>query len=442
MFGGYQMSKDQEMNQFEIVQAQFDSNAEKSGLSKSMREFLREAEREIRVRIPVEMDDGTTKTFTGFRVQHSTARGPSKGGLRFAEDETVDMVRALAMMMAWKCAVVNIPLGGGKGGVVCNPRELSDRETEKLCRGWVRKVYEFVGPEIDVPAPDVATNPQDMLWIMDEYDTIARSRKPGFVTGKSVGVGGSLGRTEATGYGVIYCVREALKRLNIDIKGATASIQGAGNNAQYCCEKFVEYGGKVIAMSCWDANDKKAYTYTCEEGINPKDLFSPGTLDKFGTINPEKAKSFGWKQEDADAWLKKPVTVLIPAALGSAVHKENVNDIDFKNVKIYAEAANTPTTPEADRIIKEKGIYVIPDFLCNAGGVTVSYFEQVQNNMNYYWTKEEVLEKLEKIMTDAFNDVAQLAEKESLYPRDAAYIIAVRRVAYAVEGRGWVKSNK
>jgi glutamate dehydrogenase len=442
MFGGYQMSKDKEMNQFEIVQAQFDSNAEKSGLSKSMREFLREAEREIRVRIPVEMDDGTTKTFTGFRVQHSTARGPSKGGLRFAEDETVDMVRALAMMMAWKCAVVNIPLGGGKGGVVCNPRELSDRETEKLCRGWVRKVYEFVGPEIDVPAPDVATNPQDMLWIMDEYDTIARSRKPGFVTGKSVGVGGSLGRTEATGYGVIYCVREALKRLNIDIKGATASIQGAGNNAQYCCEKFVEYGGKVIAMSCWDANDKKAYTYTCEEGINPKDLFSPGTLDKFGTINPEKAKSFGWKQEDADAWLKKPVTVLIPAALGSAVHKENVNDIDFKNVKIYAEAANTPTTPEADRIIKEKGIYVIPDFLCNAGGVTVSYFEQVQNNMNYYWTKEEVLEKLEKIMTDAFNDVAQLAEKENLYPRDAAYIIAVRRVAYAVEGRGWVKSNK
>ena len=289
------MSTDEKMNPFEIVQSQFDSNAEKSGLNESMREFLREAEREIRIRIPVEMDDGTTKTFTGFRVQHSTARGPAKGGLRFADDETIDMVRALAMMMAWKCAVVNIPLGGGKGGVVCDPRELSERETEKLCRGWVRKVYEFVGPEMDVPAPDVATNPQDMLWIMDEYDTIARSRKPGFVTGKAVGVGGSLGRTEATGYGVIYCVREALKRLNINIKGATASIQGAGNNAQYCCEKFVEYGGKVIAMSCWDSKDKKAYTYTCEEGINPKDLFAPGTLDKFGTIDPEKAKSLGWK---------------------------------------------------------------------------------------------------------------------------------------------------
>ncbi|MBN2395513.1 MAG: Glu/Leu/Phe/Val dehydrogenase [Candidatus Atribacteria bacterium] len=436
------MAKDKEMNPFEIVQAQFDSNAVKCGISESMREFLREAEREIRVRIPVEMDDGTTKTFTGFRVQHSTARGPAKGGLRFAENETLDMVRSLAMMMAWKCAVVNIPLGGGKGGVICNPRDLSDRETEKLCRGWVRKVYDFVGPEMDIPAPDVATNPQDMLWIMDEYDTIARSRKPGFVTGKAVGVGGSLGRTEATGYGVIYCVREALKRLNIDFRGATASIQGAGNNAQYCCEKFVEYGGKVIAMSCWDAVDKKAYTYSYEKGINPKDLFAPGTLDKFGTINPQKAKLFGWKQEHADAWLEKPVTVLIPAALGSAVHSENVHKIDFDNVKIYAEAANTPTTPEADKVIKEKNVYLIPDFLCNAGGVTVSYFEQVQNNMNFYWSREEVLERLEKIMTDAFHDVADLAEEENIYPRDAAYIIAVRRVAAAVEGRGWVKSKK
>ncbi len=388
------------------------------------------------------MDDGTTKTFTGFRVQHSTARGPAKGGLRFAEDETIDMVRGLAMMMTWKCAVVNIPLGGGKGGVVCNPRELSDRETEKLCRGWVRKVYDFIGTEMDVPAPDVATNPQDMLWIMDEYDTIARSRKPGVVTGKAVGVGGSLGRTEATGFGAIYCVREALKRLNIDFKDATLSIQGAGNVASYAVKKFTEYGGKVIAISCWDANDKKAYTYSSEDGINPEDLFAPDTLDKFGTINQEKAKSFGWKKEDADAWLSKPVTVLMPAALGSAVHGDNVNKIDFDSVKIYAEAANTPTTPAADKIIKEKNIYLIPDFLCNAGGVTVSYFEQVQNNMNYYWSEDEVIEKLEKIMTDAFNDVADLAEKEDFYPRDAAYVIAVRRVARAVEGRGWVRTKK
>ena len=436
------MSQEKELNPFEIVQAQFDENARKGNLDKSMQEFLREAEREIQIRIPVEMDDGTTKTFTGFRVQHSTARGPAKGGLRFAANETIDMVRALAIMMTWKCAVVNIPLGGGKGGVACDPRELSERETEKLCRGWVRKVFDLVGPDMDVPAPDVATNPQDMLWIMDEYDTIARSRKPGFVTGKAVGVGGSLGRTEATGYGVIYCVREAFKRLNIDFKGTTASIQGAGNNAQYCCEKFTEYGGKVVAMSCWDSKDKKAYTYSCEAGMKPEDLFAPGTLDKFGTINPEKAKEFGWKQEDGNAWITKPVTVLIPAALGSAVHKDNVNDIKFGVVKVYAEGANSPTTPEADKVIKEKGVYLIPDFLCNAGGVTVSYFEQVQNNMNYYWPKEEVFEKLNHIMTSAFNDVMDLAGKEDLYARDAAYVIAIQRVARAVEGRGWVKTKK
>jgi len=434
------MSK--EMNPFELVQAQFDHNAEVLGLDPALREFMREPERELKVRIPVDMDDGTTKTFTGFRVQHSSARGPAKGGIRFAEEETVDMVKGLAAMMAWKCAVVDIPLGGSKGGIIVDPRKLSERETERLCRGWVRKVYDIVGPEMDVPAPDVATNPQDMLWIMDEYDTLARSRKPGFVTGKSVGVGGSLGRTEATGYGVIYCVREAFKRLGLDFKGATASIQGAGNNAQYCCELFTQYGGKVIAISCWDSKDKKAYTYSCEDGIDPKDLLAPGTLDKFGTVDPEKAESFGWKQEDADAWFKKPVTVLIPAAMGNAVTEENVNDINFDTVKVYAEAANTPTTLEADETIKEKGVYLIPDFLCNAGGVTVSYFEEVQNNMNYYWSREEVLEKLDRIMTNAFNAVADLAEERKCYTRDAAYLIAIQRVAKAVEGRGWVKPKK
>ena len=431
-----------ERNPFKIVQAQFDHNAEVLGLDPALREFMREPEREIRVRIPVDMDDGTTKIFTGFRVQHSSARGPAKGGIRFAEEETLDMVRGLAMMMAWKCAVVDIPLGGSKGGIIVDPRKLSERETERLCRGWVRKVYDIVGPEMDVPAPDVATNPQDMLWIMDEYDTISRSRKPGFVTGKAVGVGGSLGRTEATGYGVIYCVREAFKRLGLDFKGATASIQGAGNNAQYCCELFTQYGGKVIAISCWDSKDKKAYTYSCEEGIDPKDLLAPGTLDKFGTVNLEKVKSFGWKQEDADAWLKKAVTVLIPAAMGNAITEENVNDINFDIVNVYAEAANTPTNLDADEVIKGKGVYVIPDFLCNAGGVTVSYFEQVQNNMNYYWSKEEVIEKLDRIMTNTFNAVADLAEERECYTRDAAYLISIQRVAKAVEGRGWIKTKK
>lgn len=430
------------MNPFKLVQAQFDHNAELLNLDSALREFMREPERAIQFTIPIDMDNGTTKTFTGFRVQHSTARGPAKGGLRFAEDETIDMVKQLAMMMAWKCAVVDIPLGGGKGGIVLDPRKLSDRETERLCRGWVRKVYDLVGPEIDVPAPDVGTNPQDMLWIMDEYDVINRNRKPGFVTGKAVGVGGSLGRTEATGYGTVYCIREALKRLGIDFKDATASIQGAGNVAQYTCEKFVQYGGKVVAISCWDSKDKKAYTYSCEKGINPEDLLSPGTLDKFGTVDPEKAKSFGWKQEDGDAWLKKSVNVLIPSALGQAVTQDNVNDINFDTVKIYAEAANTPTTLEADEVLKAKGVYMIPDFLCNAGGVTVSYFEQVQNNMNYYWPKDEVLEKLDNIMTNAFDAVADLAIEKKCFTRDAAYLIAIQRVAKAVEGRGWVKPKK
>ncbi|MBU4228064.1 Glu/Leu/Phe/Val dehydrogenase [bacterium] len=434
------MSK--EMNPFKLVQAQFDHNAELLNLDPALREFMREPERAMQFTIPIDMDNGTTKTFAGFRVQHSTARGPAKGGIRFAEDETIDMVRQLAMMMAWKCAVVDIPLGGGKGGIIVDPRKLSDRETERLCRGWVRKVYDFVGPEIDVPAPDVGTNPQDMLWIMDEYDTINRNRKPGFVTGKAVGVGGSLGRTEATGYGTVYCIREALKRLGIDFKDATASIQGAGNVAQYTCEKFVQYGGKVVAISCWDSKNKKAYTYSCEKRIDPKDLLAPGTLDKFGTIDPEKAKSFGWEQEDGDAWLKKKVNVLIPAALGQAVTQDNVNDIHFDTVKIYAEAANTPTTLEADEVLKAKGVYMIPDFICNAGGVTVSYFEEVQNNMNYYWPKDEVLEKLNRIMTNAFNAVADLAIEKKCYTRDAAYLIAIQRVAMAVEGRGWVKPKR
>lgn len=434
------MSK--EMNPFELVQAQFDHNAELLNLDPALREFMREPERAIQFTIPIDMDNGTTKTFTGFRIQHSTARGPAKGGLRFAEDETIDMIRQLAMMMAWKCAAVDIPLGGGKGGIIVDPRKLSDRETERLCRGWVRKVYDFVGPEIDVPAPDVGTNPQDMLWIMDEYDTINRNRKPGFVTGKAVGVGGSLGRTEATGYGTVYCIREALKRLGIDFKDATASIQGAGNVAQYTCEKFIQYGGKVVALSCWDPKDKKVYTYSCEKGIDPKDLLAPETVDKFGTINPEKAKSFGWKQEAGDAWLSKNVNVLIPAALGQSVTQDNVNDINFDTVKVYAEAANTPTTLEADEVLKEKGVYLIPDFICNAGGVTVSYFEEVQNNMNYYWPKDEVLEKLDHIMTNAFNAVADLAVEKKCYTRDAAYLIAIQRVAKAVEGRGWVKPKK
>lgn len=427
-------------NPFKMAQQQFDTVADQLDLDASTRALLREPEREMQFTIPVKMDNGEVKVFKGFRVQHNTSRGPGKGGIRFHPQETIDTVRALATWMTWKCAVVDIPLGGAKGGIVCDPREMSGSEQERLCRGWIRKVWDIIGPSMDIPAPDVMSTGQHMLWMMDEYETIARCKNPGVITGKMLGAGGSLGRTEATGYGVIYCVREAFKDLGLDIKDATASIQGAGNVGQYACELFTEYGGKVVAISCWDNKDKKAYTYTCERGIDPKYIVatSPEKItDRFGTIDAEKARKLGWKQEEGDAWLTKEVTVLIPAATENTIRKDNVNSISDK-VKVIAEAANGPTTPEADEIIQQKGTFLIPDFLCNAGGVTCSYFEQVQNNMNYYWPKQEVLEKLDQKMTDAYRGVADLAKSENVYNRDAAYMIAIKRVALACKLRGWV----
>jgi glutamate dehydrogenase (NAD(P)+) len=292
-----------------------------------------------------------------------------------------------------------------------------------------------VGPLQDVPAPDVMTHGQHMLWMMDELEKIRGEKLPGFITGKPVGMGGSLGRTEATGYGVVYCIREAMKELGIEIKGATMSLQGAGNVAQYTIDLFEQYGGKVIAVACWDQNDKKSYTYRCKDGISFEKLMS--TLDKFGTVNQAKAKEYGWEQLEADAWIEQDVTVLVPAALDNMVNADNVGKIK-PSVKIIAEGANGPTTPEADEVIKQKGIFLIPDFLCNAGGVTCSYFEQVQCNMNYYWEKDEVLQKLDTKMTKAFKAVSDLHRKRKVYMRDAAYMIAISRVAEACHLRGWV----
>ena len=422
-------------NPFEMAQSQFDAVAEKLGLDQATRDLLRTPLREYHFNIPVRMDDGTFKVFKGFRVQHNDARGPSKGGIRFHPQETVDTVKALATWMTWKCAVVDIPLGGGKGGVICYPHNLSDREQEAICRGWVRQVARNVGPLQDVPAPDVMTNGQHMLWMMDELEKVRGEKLPGFITGKPVGMGGSLGRTEATGYGVVYTIREAMKHLGIDIKGATMSIQGAGNVAQYTIDLFTQYGGKVVAVACWDQNDKKSYTYRCLDGITFEKLES--TLDKFGTIDPAKAKTLGWEKLDGDAWIEQEVTVLVPAALDNMVNGGNVNKIK-PSVKLMAEGANGPTTPEADKVIQEKGIFLIPDFLCNAGGVTCSYFEQVQCNMNYYWEKEEVLQKLDQKMTNAFKAVCDLSSKRKIYMRDAAYMIAISRVAEACHLRGWV----
>jgi glutamate dehydrogenase (NAD(P)+) len=424
-----------EFNPYEMAQAQFDKVAEILNLEEATRELLRNPLREYHFSVPVKMDDGTTKVFRGFRVQHNDARGPCKGGIRFHPHETIDTVRALAMWMTWKCAVVNIPLGGGKGGVICDPHHLSMQEQEHICRGYVRQMAKNVGPINDVPAPDVMTNAQHMLWMLDEFETIQGAKYPGFITGKPVGMGGSLGRTEATGYGVIFTVREALKELGIRPEDTTAAVQGFGNVAQYAIELFHKLGGKVICVSSWDQADQCSYTFRRKTGIDLKELLK--ITDKFGGVDKAKAKELGYEVLEGEAWIEQDVDILLPCAMENQVRGDNVNKI-AKRVKIIAEGANGPTTPEADIVIQERGIFVIPDFLANAGGVTCSYFEQVQCNMNYYWERDEVLGKLDVKMTSAYLAVSELAKKKNLYMRDAAYVISVSRVAQACKDRGWV----
>ena len=426
--------QDSSYNPFEVAQSQFDNVAAGLDLDTGVRELLRQPMREYQFTIPVRMDDGGVRVFKGFRVQHNDARGPAKGGIRFHPMETIDTVRALAMWMTWKCSVVNIPLGGGKGGVVCDPHHLSPREQEQICRGWVRQISKNVGPWSDVPAPDVMTNGQHMLWMLDEFEAVNGGRYPGFITGKPIGMGGSLGRTEATGYGVIYTLREALKEQRIDIKKTTASVQGFGNVAQYAIKLYMQLGGTVRAVSCWDQNDKTSYTFCKKEGIDLDELL--GISDKFGGIDKQRAADLGYKQLPGDGWLEQDVDILIPAALENQINRGNVEKIS-SGVKIIAEGANGPTTPEADEIIKQRNIFLIPDFLANAGGVTCSYFEQVQCNTNYFWEKEEVLHKLDSKMTSAFKDVSYLSRRKKLYMRDAAYVIAIDRVVQAVQSRGW-----
>ncbi|MFV2071900.1 MAG: Glu/Leu/Phe/Val dehydrogenase [Thermoanaerobaculales bacterium] len=423
-----------EFNAFAMAQRQFDAVAEKLQLDEGICELLRWPQREYHFTIPVRMDDGSVKVFKGYRVQHNDARGPAKGGIRFHPQETVDTVRALATWMTWKCAVVDIPLGGGKGGVICDPHDLSPREQEALCRGWVRQVARNVGPVQDVPAPDVMTNPQHMVWIMDEYEKLAGGHYPGFITGKPVEVGGSLGRTEATGYGVIYTVREALNRLEIPIEGVRASFQGFGNVSQYAAKLLIELGGKVVAVSCWDNQDHCAYTFCKPDGIDIEFLLS--ITDRFGTIDRKKAAPAGYEVSEAEAWIEQEAEILMPAALENQVTGDSATRI-HKAVRLIAEGANGPTTPEADEVLKERDIFVIPDFLANAGGVTCSYFEQVQCNTNFFWPKNEVLERLDQKMTTAFHAVADLAEETGEFMRDAAYMIAIQRVAIACHLRGW-----
>jgi glutamate dehydrogenase (NAD(P)+) len=420
-------------NPYHVAQSQFDKIAASLELDEGICQILRQPMREYQFTIPIRMDNGAVKVFNGFRVQHNDARGPAKGGIRFHPMETLDTVRALAMWMTWKCSVVNIPLGGGKGGIICDPHHLSLREQEQICRGWVRQIAKNIGPVCDVPAPDVMTNGQHMLWMLDEYETIHGGRYPGVITGKPVGMGGSLGRTEATGYGVIYVLREALKELGIS-HTSTASIQGFGNVARYAAELFIQMGGTVISIACWDQADKTAYTYRKKEGINLDQLCS--ISDRFGGIDKNRARDLGYEVLAGGAWIEQDVDILLPAALENQINRETVKNIS-KTVKIIAEGANGPTTPEADEVLKQRKIFVIPDFLANAGGVTCSYFEQVQSNTNYFWEKEEVFSKLDTKMTSAFASVYDLACQKKLYMRDAAYTIAINRVAQAVRQRGW-----
>jgi len=428
-----------QINAFEMAQKQFDGVAKQLKLDDGVSEVLRWPMREFSFRIPVRMDDGSLKVFQGYRVQHNDARGPNKGGIRFASNETMDTVRALATWMTWKCAVADIPLGGGKGGIVVDPSTLSVREKEELCRGWVRAMWKNIGPRNDVPAPDVGTTPQMMGWMMDEYSRLVGQYTPGVFTGKPVGGGGSLGRTEATGFGVIYTVREAMKRLNLDPKKSVAILQGFGNVSQHAAIGFIEIlGGSVACVSCYDRHEKKAFTYSKKGGIDPRFLIS--IVDQYGTIDKQKALDSGYQVEDGDKWIETEGDVLIPAALEGQINGDTVKKIS-KSIKLIAEGANGPTTPEADEYLKKSNIFDIPDFLCNAGGVTCSYFEQVQNDMNFYWSKDEVLQRLDEKMTSAFHSVFDRSEREKVYMRDAAYMVAIDRVVKAMELRGWLTGS-
>jgi len=412
------------LNPFEISQRQLDKSAEKLNLDPSVHALLREPMRTLEVHFPVKMDDGTTKMFTGFRVQYNDARGPTKGGLRFHPEETIDTVKALAAWMTWKCAVVDIPYGGSKGGVICNPKELSTEELERLSRGYIRAIGRFIGPERDIPAPDVYTTPQIMAWMMDEYSKIVGYNAPGVLTGKPIPLGGSLGRGDATARGAVYTILEAAKVIGLNLKGATVAVQGYGN-AGYFAAKLMEElaGSKVVAVT-----DSRGGAYAAD-GIGPEAAFQykkeTGSVSGFA----------GAKAITNAEILELDVDVLIPAAIENVITEKNAANI---KAKIIAEAANGPTTPEADEILYKAGKYVIPDFLCNAGGVTVSYFEWVQNIGGYYWTLEDVHARLQEKMILAFHDVHEMAQKNNVDNRTAAYMVSVQRVAEVMRLRGWV----
>ena len=408
---------------FETAQAQLDEVAEVLNLEPSILASLREPMRELHVSIPVRMDNGKVKVFKGFRVQYNDARGPFKGGIRFHPDETIDTIRALAAWMTWKSAVVNIPYGGGKGGVICDPREMSSGELERLSRGYIDKIWQFIGPQIDIPAPDVYTNPQIMAWMIDEYSKLKGYFSPDVITGKPVAIGGSLGRADATARGGMYVTIEAAKHLNIDLSTATVAVQGYGN-AGYNIALLMHdnLGSKIVAVS-----DSKGGIYN-KQGLDPHKV-QQHKAETGSVINFPQAENIS-----NEGLLELEVEVLCPAALENVITEENANNI---KAKLVASLANGPVTSEADAILYKNGVFVIPDFLCNAGGVTVSYFEWVQSIDKFYWDEGEVHHRLEGIMSKAFRDVLAESTKRKVDMRLAAYLVAVSRVAEAMRLRGW-----
>jgi glutamate dehydrogenase (NAD(P)+) len=409
------------INPWAVAQQQFDLAAERLNLDEGMRRVLREPRRELTVHFPVKMDDGSVKVFTGFRVQHNLGRGPAKGGIRYHQDVSIDEVKALAMWMTWKCAVVGIPYGGGKGGVIVDPKQLSKKELEALSRRFFTEIEVLVGPEKDIPAPDVNTTPQVMAWFMDTYSMHQGYTVPGVVTGKPISLGGSEGRNEATARGTVFCIIEAARHLGIEIPKSKVAVQGFGNAGSIAAQLMVAEKATIVAVS--DSTG----------GIH-----NPNGLE----IN----KVIAWKQEHGTVQgfpgakditnaqvLEVECDILIPAALENQITARNAGNV---KAKLVAEAANGPTTPEADEIFWKKGIFLIPDILCNAGGVTVSYFEWVQDLNRDHWTEEEVNAKLKTIMVRSFQETLAIARREQCYMRTAAYLLAVQRVADATQMRG------
>jgi len=412
------------LNPFAIAQLQLDIAAKKLQLKPEIHTLLREPMREVHVSIPVKMDNGKSKVFKGFRVQYNNSRGPYKGGIRFHPGETIDTIKALAAWMTWKCAVVDIPFGGAKGGVICNTKELSERELERLSRGYIDQIYEIIGPEKDIPAPDVYTDSKIMAWMMDEYSKLKGSYCPEVITGKPLSLGGSYGRNDATARGGAFVIREAAKHLNIDLSSAPVAIQGYGNAGSYMAILSKElFNSKIVAVS-----DSKGGIYN-DKGLDPQEVLKHKIKTGSVVCFP------GAENISNGQLLELKVDVLCPSALENCITLQNADHI---NAKIIAELANGPTTPKADEILFERGVFIIPDILCNAGGVIVSYLEWVQNLSRHYWEENRVYDKLDKRITKAFQEVLKVSLEHKVNMRVAAHMIAINRVVEAMELRGWV----